>query len=90
MFVISSYFSVEYLLILLPACVLFYLLLPKTGRRLCLLIFSCAFFWAVSGRLIVYLLAKRVRKKRSGRIFRNECSGSVCLGSFCRSERSSW
>ena len=56
MFVISSYFSVEYLLMLLPACVLFYLILPTTGRRLCLLIFSYAFFWAGSGRLIVYLL----------------------------------
>ena len=57
MFSISSYFSVEYLLMLLPACVFFYLILPKTGRRLCLLFFSYAFFWAVSGKLIVYLLA---------------------------------
>ena len=60
MFSVSSYFSVEYLLMLLPACVLLYLFLPKMGRRLCLLFFSWAFFWAVSGRLIVYLLASTV------------------------------
>ena len=57
MFSISSYFSVEYLLILLPLCILLYLMLPKTARRVTLLFFSYAFFWAVSGKLIVYLLA---------------------------------
>ena len=57
MFSVSSYFSVEYLLILLPLCILLYLILPKTARRVTLLLFSYAFFWAVSGKLIVYLLA---------------------------------
>ena len=57
MFSVSSYFSVEYLLILLPLCILLYLMLPKTARRVTLLFFSYAFFWAVCGRLIVYLLA---------------------------------
>ena len=57
MFSISSYFSVEYLLILLPLCILLYRMLPKTARRVTLLFFSYAFFWAVSGKLIVYLLA---------------------------------
>lgn len=56
MFSISSYFSVEYLLMLLPACILFYMILPRQPRRLCLLLFSYLFFWAVSGRLIIYLL----------------------------------
>ena len=56
MFSISSYFSVEYLLMLLPACVLLYLILPQQLRRVCLLLFSYAFFWAVSGKLIAYLL----------------------------------
>ena len=60
MFSISSYFSVEYLLMLLPACVFCYLILPKTARRFSLLLFSWAFFWAVSGKLIVYLLASIV------------------------------
>ena len=57
MFSISSYFSVEYMLILLPLCVLLYLILPQQLRRVCLLLFSYAFFWAVSGKLIAYLLA---------------------------------
>ena len=53
----NSYFSVEYFLMLLPACVIFYLIVPKMPRRLVLLLFSYAFFWFVSGKLIVYLLA---------------------------------
>ncbi len=56
MFHLSSYFSVEYMLVLLPLSVGLYLILPQKLRRLSLLLCSWVFFWAVSGRLIVYLL----------------------------------
>ena len=56
MFSLSSYFSVEYMLILLPLSVGLYLILPQKLRRISLLLCSYAFFWAVSGKLIVYLL----------------------------------
>ena len=56
MFSLSSYFSVEYMLILLPLSVGLYLILPQKLRRVSLLLCSYAFFWAVSGKLIVYLL----------------------------------
>ena len=56
MFSLSSYFSVEYMLILLPLSVGLYLILPQKLRRISLLLCSYTFFWAVSGKLIVYLL----------------------------------
>ena len=56
MFSISSYFSIEYLVILLPISVALYAVLPQKLRRISLLLSSYAFFWAVSGKLIAYLL----------------------------------
>lgn len=56
MFTLSSYFSIEYLVILLPVSVGLYAILPQRFRRLSLLISSYIFFWAVSGKLIAYLL----------------------------------
>lgn len=56
MFTLSSYFSIEYLVILLPVSVGLYAVLPQRFRRLSLLISSYIFFWAVSGKLIAYLL----------------------------------
>ena len=56
MFSFSSYFSAGYLAICLPACVLFYALAGQRGRRVVLLLFSYLCFWAVSGKLIAYLL----------------------------------
>lgn len=56
MFSLSSYFSLQYLAILLPATVVLYTILPQKFRRWVLLLASYAFFWAVSGKLIVYLL----------------------------------
>ena len=51
---ISSYFSLTFLLFFLLA-VLFYDIFPQKLRRWVLLIFSWLFFFAASGKLIVYL-----------------------------------
>lgn len=52
----SSYFSPQYLALLLPATVCLYAVTPQRVRRVILLLASYLFFWAVSGSLIVYLL----------------------------------
>ena len=52
----SSYFSVHYLLILLPVSVGLYAILPQKLRRVSLLLCSYACFWMISGKLLVYLL----------------------------------
>ena len=52
----ASYFSPQYLALLLPATVGLYAITPHRARRVILLLASYAFFWAVSGSLIVYLL----------------------------------
>ena len=44
MFSISSYFSIEYLVILLPISVALYAVLPQKLRRISLLLSSYAFF----------------------------------------------
>lgn len=57
MFSISTLFSLSYLVLLLAA-VLVYLCLPKpNSRRWVLLIFSYLFFYAISGKLLIYLIA---------------------------------
>lgn len=55
MFSISTYFSVECLLLLL-ATVLLYAVLPQKMRRCLLLLSSYFFFFSISGKLLVYLL----------------------------------
>lgn len=52
----ASYFSPQYLALLLPATVCLYAITPQRARRVILLLASYVFFWAVSGSLIVYLL----------------------------------
>lgn len=54
---VHSYFCVTYLALILPAAVVFYAVLPQQFRRLVLLAASYVFFWAVSGKLLVFLLA---------------------------------
>lgn len=56
MFTMTSYFSIEFLLIFLPAVILLYGITPGKVRRIVLLAASYLFFWAISGRLLVYLL----------------------------------
>ena len=56
MIALPSYFSAGYLVFYLPVAVLLYALLPQRGRRVLLLLFSGLCFWAVSGKLIAYLI----------------------------------
>ena len=56
MFAINSYFSLGYLLLFLPVSVGLYTILPQKLRRWVLLSSSCLFFWAISGKLIAYLV----------------------------------
>ena len=56
MLTFSSYFSIEYLIIFLPVSIGAYAVLPQRFRRLSLLASSYLFFWAVSGKLIAYLI----------------------------------
>ena len=56
MFSFSSYFSTEYLVMLLPVSVVLYAILPQRLRRWSLLLSSYVFFWAISGKLIAFLL----------------------------------
>lgn len=53
----TSYFSLEFLLLFLPVVIALYAIAPRQIRRIILLISSYMFFWALSGKLIVYLLA---------------------------------
>ena len=52
---ISTYFSIEYLAVILPATIFLYAILPLFARRLLLLSVSYLFFCAVSGSLIICL-----------------------------------
>lgn len=52
----SSFFTVHYMIMLLPVTVLLYGLLPQNGRRMILLAASYSFFFAISGKLLVFLL----------------------------------
>lgn len=53
---VSSYYSVFYLTVLLPVTVGLYTFTPVKIRRIVLLLSSWVFFWAVSGKLILYFL----------------------------------
>ncbi len=53
---ITSYFSVHFMAIFLPVTIAAYAFLPQKLRRVVLLLSSYAFFWAVSGKLLIYLL----------------------------------
>lgn len=52
----SSFFTVHYMIMLLPATVLLYGLLPQKGRRVILLAASYIFFFAICGKLLIFLL----------------------------------
>ena len=51
----TSLFSVAYLMIFLPVCLVLYSIVPKKAKRYFLLIASYAFFWLISGHLVIYL-----------------------------------
>ena len=52
----TSYFSIAFLVIFLPVCLILYSLLPQKLRKYFLLAASYGFFWLVSGKLVIYLL----------------------------------
>lgn len=56
----TSYVSILYLLIFLPAVLLVYNVLPKKYRPIILLLASYAFFWSISRKLLVFLLVSTV------------------------------
>lgn len=57
---LTSYFSMEYLLFFLPVVLVIYSILGVKQKRYFLLLASYAFFWMISGQLLVYLLISTV------------------------------
>lgn len=79
MFSITTYFSVEALLLLLVT-VLLYACLPQKARRLVLLISSYIFFFSISGKLLIFLLFSTLSVHHIGlwlSDIQNECSASA-------------
>ncbi len=56
----TSYFSMDYLMFFLPITILIYVLAGEKYRKYVLLLASYAFFWMISGHLIIYLLLTTV------------------------------
>ena len=56
----TSYFSAAFLLAFLPATVACYQLAPRRARWAVLLAASYAFFWVLSGPLVVFVIASTV------------------------------
>ena len=53
---LTSFFSLQYLVLFLPAVLLLYALAPKNGKRLVLLGTSLLFFYLISRRYILFIL----------------------------------
>lgn len=53
---LTSFFSFVYFAAFLPVCLILYSLMPGKGKKYFLLFASYAFFWLISGQLLVYLL----------------------------------
>ena len=53
---LTSFFSTAFLVVFLPFCLVVYSLMPRRGKKYFLLAADCAFFWLISGMLLVYLL----------------------------------
>ena len=52
---LTSFFSTAFLVVFLPFCLVVYSLMPRRGKKYFLLAADCAFFWLISGKLLVYL-----------------------------------
>ena len=52
----TSFSSMSYLVIFLPVCLVLYALMPARAKKYFLLVASFAFYWLVSGTLIIYLI----------------------------------
>ena len=53
---LTSLFSLVYLFVFLPGCIIVYTALPKKCKKYFLLLASYAFFWLISSSLIIYLI----------------------------------
>lgn len=53
---LTSFFSTAFLVVFLPFCLVMYSLMPRRGKKYFLLAADCAFFWLISGKLLVYPL----------------------------------
>ena len=51
----TSFFSLTFLFMFLPVCLIVYAAVPKPAKKYVLLLASLGFFWLVSGWLIIYL-----------------------------------
>lgn len=56
----TSFFSIEYLFIFLPAALLLYAVAPQKIKRYVLIAESCIFYLIISGKLILYLVLSAV------------------------------
>ncbi len=63
----SSYFSPAFLMLFLPLVIALYSIAPQKARWAVLLCASYAFFWAISGGLLVFLLASTLSVYLLGR-----------------------
>ena len=53
---LTSLFSLLYLILFLPACIIGYTVIPKNWKKYFLLLASYGFFWLISGELLIYLI----------------------------------
>ncbi len=53
---LTSFFSLIYLAVFLPVCIIGYSLMPKKLKKYFLLVASFCFYFLISGKLLVYLL----------------------------------
>lgn len=53
---LTSLFSLLYLILFLPACIIGYTVIPKSWKKYFLLLASYGFFWLISGELLIYLM----------------------------------
>ena len=51
----TSFFTVAFLLVFLPTCIILYTLMPQKAKKYFLLAASVGFYWLISGTLVVYL-----------------------------------
>ena len=52
----TSFFSLTFLFVFLPVCLIVYAAVPKAAKKYILLLASFVFCWLVSGVLIIYLI----------------------------------
>ena len=53
---LTSLFSLLYLILFLPVCLIVYSIIPQKWKKYFLLLSSYGFFWLISGNLLLYLV----------------------------------